>query len=200
MSRERRPQDWQQDLERAAAAERELAELLAADPRIEELSDHTGDYDRLDFSFSYRRQRVQLDLKEKIRRYSSGITSLWPEVPGEHLFVLDETVFRRIVWHGGGGYLAIHDHPQRRWAIFGPWELTLGPRRRYQRWGRLNQPFLKGKLLLDLRTAAQVGPEFAVDALVGVIERARDGRDALEAVAIAGHPVPEVGERPPDLS
>ena len=50
------------------------------------------------------------------------------------MFILDETVYRRIVWQGGGGYLAVHDLPGSRWAFFGPWELTLGPKIRYNRW------------------------------------------------------------------
>jgi hypothetical protein len=192
MSRQRRPQDWQRDLAAARAAEAALAEELRADPRVEGFADHTTAFDRLDFSFVYSGLPVQVDLKEKIRPTSRGLAALWPEVPPEHLFVLDETVYRRIVWHGGGGYLIVHDHPQRRWAIFGPWELTLGPRTRYRRHGRTEaSTFLKGKILLDLRTAARSATEFEVGDLLDVIEASRAQRDAVDAVA--GRDLPRVG-------
>jgi hypothetical protein len=99
------------------------------------------------------------------------------------------------VWNGGGGYLIVHDHPGARWLIFGPWELTLGPRRRYERWGRRrDEAFKKGKIMLDLRAAAAESPNLSVDVLLAVIERSRRGRDAVEAVVIEGDDVPEVGE------
>jgi hypothetical protein len=114
---------------------------------------------------------------------------MWPEVAPEDLFILDETVYRRIVWQGGGGYLAVHDHPGGRWVLFGPWELTLGPRLRYERWGRRAGPeFAKGKLLLDLSAGAHEAQEFRVDDLLGVIERSIGGRDAVYAVAARGLP------------
>lgn len=193
-ARARRPEDWQRDLAAARGSERWVADLLAADPRIEHLSDHTADYDRLDFSFWYAGQRVDLDVKEKINPTSRGLATLWPDVPPHDLFVLDEIVLRRIVWHGGGGYLAIHDRPRERWALFGPWELTLGPKVRYQRWGQAHggRRFLKGKLLLDLRSAAAQSTDLVVDNLLAVVDRARVERDRVAAVAAEG--LPEIGE------
>jgi hypothetical protein len=189
MSRRRRPQDWQRDLAASRAAEADLAERLRADPRLENLADHTSAFDRLDFSFVYSGLPVQVDLKEKIRPTSQGLAALWPDVPPRHLFVLDETVYRRIVWHGGGGYLVVHDHPGSRWAIFGPWELTLGPRTRYRRYGETEtSSFFKGKILLDLRAAARSARDFSVDDLVAVIESSRAQRDAVDAVASAELP------------
>lgn len=184
MSRRRRPQDWERDLAAARAAEAALAEKLRADPRLEGFADHTSAFDRLDFSFVYLGLPVQVDLKEKIRPTSKGLAALWPEVPPQDLFVLDETVYRRIVWHGGGGYLVVHDHPGSRWATFGPWELTLGPRTRYRRYGQTEtSAFFKGKILLDLRSAARSAPAFSVDDLLAVIEASRAQRDAVDAVA-----------------
>ena len=61
--------------------------------------------------------RVWVDLKEKRQVYSHGVRELWPDVPSISLFILDETVYRRIIWQGGGGYLVVHDHPGERWAI-----------------------------------------------------------------------------------
>lgn len=195
MVRARRPEDWERDLAHAREAEAELAQVLASDSRLDGFTDNSAGVDRLDFSFSFGGARVDIDLKEKLQRYSAGIAGLWPDVAPEDLFVVDETVYRRVVWKGGGGYLVVHDHPEERWAIFGPWELTLGPRVRYQRWGqRHGQSFLKGKILLDLTTAARVSRIFSVDDLLWVILRASDARDALEAVATEGQAVPELGE------
>ncbi|MFN2525521.1 MAG: hypothetical protein ABR505_04565 [Actinomycetota bacterium] len=198
MARGRRAEDWRRDLESARPREIELGRILATDPRVAEFEDHTRSFDRLDYSFTYRGARVHLDLKEKIRATSRGLASLWPEVAPRDLFVIDETVYRRIVWQGGGGYLAVHDHPGERWLIFGPWELTLGPRRRYTRWGeRGSGAFPKGKVLLDLTTAAAAAAEFSVDLLLQVVERSRAQRDEVGAVAILGQTLPEIGSPGP---
>ena len=195
MVRARRPQDWDRDLAQARLAEAELAAIFAADSRIDDFVDNSGEVDRLDYSFTYGGIRVEVDLKEKLQRYSLGLAALWPDLPPQDLFVVDETVFRRVVWQGGGGYLVVHDHPEERWAIFGPWELTLGPRVRYQRWGqRRGESFLKGKILLNLATAARVSRTFSVDDLLWVILRSSESRDALEAVATKGEDVPELGD------
>lgn len=193
MTRARRPGDWDRDLERAKLGERELSSHLRADVRITDLEDHTLDFDTLDFSFTYGGRRVYLDLKEKLRRYSGGIAGLWPEVPAPDLFIADETVFRRIVWQGGGGYLVVHDHPERRWAIFGPWELTLGPRVRYQRRGVRTTEFLKGKVLLNLGAAAAHCSSFSVDVLLEVVADSVRRRDEVGAVPIPGEVLPVVG-------
>lgn len=196
MVRARRPQDWERDLAHARVAEAELAQILASDSRLDDFTDNSGEVDRLDYSFSFGGARVEVDLKEKLQRYSPGIGSLWPDLPPQDLFVVDETVYRRVVWQGGGGYLVVHDHPEERWAIFGPWELTLGPRVRYQRWGHRRESFLKGKILLNLAAAARVSRSFSVDDLLWVILRSSEQRDALEAVATKAQAVPELGGEP----
>jgi hypothetical protein len=194
MTRSRRPDDWSRDLEGARASERALADALSNHPRVESLTDHTDAFDLLDFSFTFGRERVFVDIKEKRQPYSSGINGLWPNVDSSNLFILDETVYRRIVWQGGGGYLVVRDHPGKRWALFGPWELTLGPRLRYQRWGqRGNSGFLKGKILLNLSTAALVTEGFSVDDLLRVIEDSRARVQSVEAVATTEQQVPIVG-------
>ncbi|HWL65846.1 MAG TPA: hypothetical protein VNP73_07720 [Actinomycetota bacterium] len=195
MPRGRRPEDWEKDLAQARRAEADLAQILAGDSRLDDFLDHTMDYDKLDFSFAYAGLKVQLDLKEKRQRYSPDYQTHWPEVALEDLFIIDETVYRRIVWQGGGGYLAVHDHPSGRWCYFGPWELTLGPQVRYQRWGkRSGRSFLKGKILLDLNSAAYVGRNFVVDDLLRVILRSAEALGSVEAVAINGYPTQEVGK------
>lgn len=170
--------------------------MLEADRRISHFESHTLAFDRLDFSFVYRGGYVEVDLKEKIRPSSPGLAALWPDVAPPDLFVVDETVYRRVVWQGGGGYLVIHDHPQRRWVIYGPWELTLGPRVRYARWIRPHATsVLKGKVLLDLKASAHTATEFSVDQLLAVIDRSRQQKEAVAAVGIPGQRLPELGER-----
>ena len=193
MTRARRPDDWEQDLAEAKPSERRLAAMLSADPRLGAFEDHTGDYDRLDFSFLFRTRRVSVDLKEKRSRYSAGIAELWPECDVRDLFIVDETVYRRIVWQGGGGYLIVHDHPGARWALFGPWELTLGPRVRYQRWGTRAGRFLKGKILLNLGAAAHVSRHFSIDDLLAVINGSENALGAVDAVATRGQSIPRLG-------
>ena len=79
--------------------------------------------------------------------------------------------------------------------FFGPWELTLGPRRRYQRWGqRTGTGFLKGKILLNLGSGARTSRTFKVDDLLAVIHQSADGLEAVEAVATKLQDIPEVGE------
>jgi hypothetical protein len=194
VARARQPGDWERDLTQARAAEAELAEILLTDSRLEDFSDNSAEVDRLDYSFSYAGLTVEVDLKEKRQRYSPGIGRLWPALPPQDLFIVDETVYRRIVWQGGGGYLVVHDHPGDRWALFGPWELTLGPRVRYQRWGqRRGESFLKGKILLNLAAAARVAKTFNVDDLLWVILKAAEERDAVESVATRQDDIPEIG-------
>lgn len=192
LSRPRQPGDWDRDLRNAKPAEESFAAELATDPRLEDLESHTDSFDKLDFSFTYGGRRIWVDLKEKRQPYSAGVQALWEEVPGSFLFILDETVYRRIVWQGGGGYLVVHDHPGQRWAIYGPWELTLGPRRRYEREETRKTTFLKGKILLDLRAAATLRSYFSIDELLHVIDKSVAQRDAVEAVAAKALDLPQV--------
>jgi hypothetical protein len=192
LSRPRRPEDWERDLRAAKPAEESFAAELATDPRLEGLETHTDSFDKLDFSFTYGGRQIWVDLKEKRQPYSAGVQALWEEVPGSFLFILDETVYRRIIWQGGGGYLVVHDHPGARWAIFGPWELTLGPRLRYVREEQKKRSFYKGKILLDLRAAATLRSYFSIDELLHVIDKSVAQRDAVEAVATNTLDLPQV--------
>lgn len=195
MTRPRRAQDWDRDLASARAVEEQVGAALVADRRVQELSDHTLSFEELDFSFTYRAMTVTLDVKEKRQRYSRGICELWPQLGEADLFIVDETVFRRVVWQGGGGYLLIHDVPTARWAVFGPWELTLGRRMRYGRWGqRRGSRFLKGKLLLDLSAAGETTDELSVDAIIRSVDVARTWRSRVEPYPIQGARLREVGQ------
>jgi hypothetical protein len=193
MTRSRRPDDWNRDLAAARQSERALATSLSLSERIHHLEDHTAAFDRLDFSFVFESRRVYVDIKEKRQSYSRGVTELWPDTDPLDLFILDETVYRRIIWQGGGGYLVVHDHPGSRWALFGPWELTLGPRVRYQRWGERGGRFVKGKLLINLSAAAVVSKQFLVDDLLRVVAESRANLDAVESVATRRQTLRELG-------
>jgi hypothetical protein len=194
VARARRPDDWRRDLSGARAVEGFVAGELRSDPSFREVEDHTASYVELDFSFRYRGMSVTLDVKEKRQRYSRGVQELWPDLPEADLFVVDETVFRRVVWQGGGGYLVIHDVPGIRWLVLGPWELTLGRRVRYGRWGdRGGEPFLKGKLLVDLATASQHAERFSTGLVKRAISDSRGWRDRVQPYPLPGAELREVG-------
>lgn len=197
VTRARRSTDWDTDLRGAVESERKVCEMLRNDSRFSEVEDHTSSFETLDFSFGYRGATVWLDVKEKRRRYSSGIQALWPTLREPSMFIVDETVFRRIVWQGGGGYLLIHDVPQSRWLVMGPWELTLGPQLRYGRWGQRNaEPFLKGKLLVNLESAATQADELASKLITDAIDASRRWRTRVEPYPIHGSRLRELGDVP----
>lgn len=194
MARARRQQDWGRDLSGARAVEAFVGEQLRGDPSLHAVEDHTASFVDLDFSFRYRGMPVTLDVKEKRQRYSRGVQELWPGVREADLFIVDETVFRRVVWQGGGGYLVIHDVPGARWLVLGPWELTLGHRVRYGRWGdRGGAPFLKGKLLIDLATATHGASGFSTELVKRAIEASRAWRDRVQPYPVPGARLREVG-------
>lgn len=195
MARARRAGDWERDLAGARQTEQLVANALHGDRRIEDLEDCTAAFDRLDFAFRYRGQAIAVDVKEKLQRYSQSVQHLWPAVAEQDLFIVDETVYRRVVWQGGGGYLAIHDAPCERWVIFGPWELTLARHVRYGRWGQRNaDSFLKGKLLFDLSAGANAGDHFDVDLLTTTITQSSRWRDRVEPYPIHGARLRELGQ------
>jgi len=147
-----------------------------------------------DFEFTLDGRPVRLELKEQRVRCSGETAALWPDVPALELLIVDELSLRQLLWADGLGYLVLHDLPSRRWHLFGPWELWLAPRRRFERPGdRGSGLFLKGKVLLDGRTAAVTTPQFDVDALIDVVRRSREALTQVEAVAMKGHdPLPTV--------
>jgi hypothetical protein len=193
-TRARRPDDWTRDLANAKALEAHVAKLLRSDPRVRDLAIHTDAMDKLDFAFRYRGIDVALDVKEKRQRYTGGFTRLWPEVDERDLFVLDETVYRRVVWRGGGGYLVVRDEPQQRWVVLGPWDITLGPCMRVGRWGRRSRrQFLKGKVLLDLSTSSFSTSELFVDLILKAIDHAKRWLPRVDPYPLQGRPTPEIG-------
>ncbi|HET9691805.1 MAG TPA: hypothetical protein VFP61_11685, partial [Acidimicrobiales bacterium] len=155
MTRARRPEDWAHDLATARPVEEAVRERLQAHPEVKRLVDATREVEGLDFEFKLDGELVRVDVKEKLSPLTPDYLDLWPGVPGDELFVLDETSLRSLAWDEGLGYLLVHDRSGRRWLVFGPWELLLAPHPRFERLGdRGSGSFLKGKLLLDMRTAA----------------------------------------------
>jgi hypothetical protein len=104
VARARQASDWEVDLAAARALEQQVYQLLVGDPRLRELEDNTGSFAELDFSFAFNGRPITLDVKEKRQPYSTGVRRLWEEVAENNLFIVDETVFRRVVWQGGGGF------------------------------------------------------------------------------------------------
>lgn len=166
--------DWDVDRAGALAGEREVALALHRHALLADVNDRSGSMDTPDFEFTLDGRPVRLELKEKHGPYSDEISAVWPEVPEPSLLIVDEVSLRRLVWAEGIGHLVVADRPQRCWHFFGPWELWLAPRRRYERPGdKGSGTFLKGKVLLDARTAAATTPEFDVDQLIDVVRLAR---------------------------
>ncbi|MEO5679913.1 MAG: DEAD/DEAH box helicase [Acidimicrobiales bacterium] len=158
---------------------------MAEHPLVTHVSDFTNEHDTPDFTFRYERDLVRLEVKLKQRPLSQEIRDLWPEADERNLFVVDEVSLRKLVWAEGLGYLLLRDRPGRRWCSFGPWELWLGPRRRYERRvDRGNGEFLKGKLLVDLRAAAVTTEELDLDALLGVVRSSRAAVDRVSALPL----------------
>jgi len=186
--------DWSTDRARARPGEEEVARILQRHPLVSGLDDRSASKHTPDFEFTLDGRPVGLEMKEQRVPCNREIAAVWPDVPACDLLILDELSLRRLVWADGLGYLALHDVPGRRWHLFGPWELWLAPRRRYERPGDKGAgPFLKGKVLLDARTSAETTPQFDVDVLIAVVRRSRRALTQVEAVDIKGHgPLPTV--------
>lgn len=183
VARERAEGDWSRDRLGARPTEAVVLAALRGHEAVSLVADFTDETDASDFRFRFEGDDVRLELKEKLTVLTDGFADLWPEVPRGDLMVVDEMSFRRLVWAEGVGYLLVRDVPGGRWCTFGPWELCLGPRRRFERWGNKGAgPFLKGKLLLDLRTAATAssGLDLDLDEVLGVV---RSSRRALRQVS-----------------
>lgn len=158
---------------------------LADHPLVTHLADFTDEFDAPDFAFRLDREAVRLELKLKRQPLSEEFRNLWPEVDERQLAVIDEVSFRKLVWSEGLGYLLLHDEPGERWCTFGPWELCLGPRRRFQRREDKGRgEFLKGKLLIDLRAAAVTTDELDLDAVLGVVRASRAAVTRVAAVPL----------------
>lgn len=180
----------------ARPTEQLVANALRSHPMISRFLDLTEELD-IDFEFVFERHLVRMDLKEKHSHLSGDYRDAWPEVPPADLFLVDEVSWRKLLWREGMGYLLIHDGPGGRWCVFGPWELALGQRRRLERLGdRGNGPFRKGKLLIDLRSAARTTRDLDVDVLLHVVRSSRASLHAVEAIPLPNDgPLPTIPKR-----
>lgn len=119
-----------------------------------------------------------------------------PRSDPSDLFIIDEVVYRRIIWQGGGGYLAVDDQVTGRWAYLSAWDLTLAPKMRYGRRGQRHsdrREFLKGKLLINLSYASSQSEVFSVDAMLETIDRARSWQRKVEPYPVHGISLREIG-------
>ncbi len=115
--RARRPEDSGSRPHGARTAEQELARLLSTEPLASRSSRTTPPTSTGSIiPLLTTEGRVHVDLKEKLQRYSAGCAEECGTSTPQDMFIVDETVYRRIVWQGGGGYLVIHDHPEERWG------------------------------------------------------------------------------------
>ncbi|MBW3614671.1 MAG: DEAD/DEAH box helicase [Actinobacteria bacterium] len=180
MASERRPPDWVRDLNSGRDAEEYVRALLFGHPAVRRVADLSTQPETPDFEFQYEGERVGLEVKAKLQRYSARYREMWPELAERDLFILDEGSLRALSWAEGMGYLLIADAPSERWIVIGPWELLLGPRRRYQ---RLDDG--KGKLLLDLGTGQSMD-DVVVDEVLRIVRRTRATRREVRPIRLRG--------------
>ncbi|MGH9151607.1 MAG: hypothetical protein ACRD03_04175, partial [Acidimicrobiales bacterium] len=164
------------DLAERHPLEAEVAAALDAHPVLVRLSTWTASCDRLDYQLLGPGERLcELELKAKRRPYQ-GWSALRPDVLPVDLFILDELALRRIVDAGRYGFLLVRDMPGGRWALWSTAELVLATKVRAGRRLATGVDRTKGKLLMDLASAAAVTDTLAgalseLAALVGVIDR-----------------------------
>lgn len=104
------------------------------------------------------------------------MVGLRPDVEPADLFILDELALRRIVDAGRYAFLLVRDIPGSRRAVWNTAELVLATKVRAGRRLAAGGKRTKGKLLMDLRSAAALtetvaGALSVVAKLVGTIDR-----------------------------
>lgn len=186
----RQPHHWAKDRRDAREDERVIADLLKSSPLVSNFVDATELFDRCDFEAQLVggrwRRAVRIEVKSKRQAYREP-AKMWPEHPESDLLVVDEVSFRRMIWCGGPLILVVHDHPGRRWALFGTWDLVLAPKRRYERLGdRGSGRFLKGKLLLPFSAASVLVDAVSVEDFVRVADLCSDHLSECAAVSRTG--------------
>jgi len=197
MARARQPADWARDLEAGREPENYVRARLFEHPEVRRIADLTLQPETPDFEFQYDGGRVGLEVKSKRAPYSDDHRQLWPEVSERDLFILDETSLRALTWAEGMGYLLIADRPSRRWVVLGPWQILLGPRRRFEHLGQRTGPtFGKGKLLLDLGTGESMN-DVVVDELLRIVRTTRLIRGQVCPIRLRGQPDLPVVPKPP---
>ena len=168
--RDRRPEDWRNDLQGRHGLEETVAAALAAHQQFRLVGRSTDAYDRLDYQLlGPGGRRLKVELKAKHQRYV-GWSHLRPEVAEADLFILDELALRHLVDAGRYGFLLVRDVPAGRWVLWSLAELVVCTKARVTR--QLATPGkVKGKVLLDLSEAAVTVPSLgeALDRLVSLV-------------------------------
>ena len=174
--RERRPQDWVADLSERHTLEREVATAIRAHPDLVALRTSTAATDRLDFQMRGPGDRLcELELKTKRQPYR-GWDRYWPDLSERDLFILDELALRRLIEAGRFAFLVVRDLPGDRWCLWSTMELVLTTKVRVSRELAGRRPSIKGKVLIDLGSAAARQATLTavlsqVATMVGVIDR-----------------------------
>ena len=188
MARARRSADWVPDREAGRAAENYVRDRLFAHPEVRRIADLSGQRETPDFEFQYEGDRVGLEVKSKRTHYSAEYHQLWPEVAEADLFILDEKSLRALSWAEGMGYLLIEDVPSRRWVVIGPWQLLLGPHRRFEHLGEgTTETSSKGKLLLDLGTGHAMA-DVVIDDVLRIVRSTRATHREVRPIPVRGQP------------
>lgn len=174
--RERRPEDWRVDLAERHGLEAEVAAALDAHPQLLRLRTSTAALDRLDYQLLGPGERLcELELKAKRQPYK-GWGRYWPAVADEDIFILDELALRRVLDAGRHAFLLVRDMPMDRWCLWSTMELVLTSKIRVGRQLAGGRRVVKGKILLDLSSAAATQSTLAaalsqLTSMVGLIDR-----------------------------
>lgn len=174
-----------------------VRERFFGHPAVRRFADLSQQRETPDFEFRFQGGRVGLEVKSKLKSYSADYRAMWPELPEPDLFILDEGSLRSLSWSEGMGYLLIADAPASRWVVIGPWELLLGPRRRFADVKGPNAAAVgKGKLLLDLGIGRSF-EDVVVEDLLRIVRETRRKRSQAAPIRWRGQPDLPVVPRPP---
>ena len=170
--RDRRAEDWRNDLQGRHSLEEAVAAALASHRQLRLVGRSTDAYDRLDYQLVGPGGRhLEVELKAKHQRYV-GWSHLRPDVAEVDLFILDELALRHLVDAGRYGFLLVRDVPSDRWVLWSLADLVVCTKVRVTR--QLATPGrVKGKVLIDLSEAAATAPSLAeaLERLVGLVTR-----------------------------
>jgi hypothetical protein len=164
----------QKSIADARPTERLVLQALRAHSEVQHLADYSEQYGAFDYEFRYAGGPVRVDVKERRTAIGSEWAAHWPDVPPADLLAVNERCIRGLLWGDEAGYLLVRDHVANTWSVFGPWQLALADKRRFDASeDRGNGPFAKGKVLLDLRSAEARSSTLDIDALLDVVRRTR---------------------------
>lgn len=180
--RDRRPGDWVTDLAGRHRLEGDLAEALAAHPKLVLARRATQSLDALDFAVLGPGERLaQVELKAKHQPYR-GWAQLRPELEERDLFILDELALRKLVDAGRYSYLVVADLPTGRWCVWSIVDLVLASKVRTVRTLATGAGRVKAKVLVNLREAAAVtySPAGAADIVASSLSECDQHWAAIE--------------------